>query len=143
MMMHPDTVPGLGDGGAHAGTICDASFATYALTHWGRDRARGRFELPWLVKRQTHDTAAAVGLCDRGLVQPGMKADLNVIDFARLQLRRPHIVHDLPAHGRRLMQAADGYAATIVSGVVTYRDGEPTGALPGTLVRGAKPRRTA
>jgi N-acyl-D-aspartate/D-glutamate deacylase len=143
MMMHPDTVPGLGDGGAHAGTICDASFATYALTHWGRDRARGRFELPWLVKRQTHDTAAAVGLCDRGLVQPGMKADLNVIDFARLQLRRPHIVHDLPAHGRRLMQAAHGYAATIVSGVVTYRDGEPTGALPGTLVRGAKPRRTA
>jgi N-acyl-D-aspartate/D-glutamate deacylase len=143
MMTHPDTVSGLGDGGAHVGTICDASFPTYALTHWGRDRARGRFELPWLIKRQTCDTAAAVGLFDRGLVRPGMKADLNVIDFARLRLRRPYIVHDLPARGRRLMQTADGYVATVVSGVITYRDGQPTGALPGKLVRGAQPRRTA
>jgi N-acyl-D-aspartate/D-glutamate deacylase len=143
MMTHAETVSGLGDGGAHVGTICDASFPTYALTHWGRDRARGRFALPWLIKRQTSDTAAAVGLCDRGLVRPGMKADLNVIDFARLQLRRPYIVHDLPAGGRRLMQTAAGYVATVVSGVVTYREGEPTGALPGTLVRGAKPRRTS
>jgi N-acyl-D-aspartate/D-glutamate deacylase len=142
MLAHQDTVSGLGDGGAHVGTICDASFPTYALTHWGRDRPRGRFELPWLIKRQTSDTAAAVGLFDRGLVRPGMKADLNVIDFARLRLHRPYIVHDLPARGRRLMQTADGYVATIVSGVVTYREGEPTGALPGTLVRGAKPRRT-
>jgi N-acyl-D-aspartate/D-glutamate deacylase len=142
MMTHAETVSGLGDGGAHVGTICDASFPTYALTHWGRDRARGRFELPWLIKRQTSDTAAAVGLHDRGLVRPGMKADLNVIDFARLQLRRPYIVHDLPAGGRRLMQTAAGYVATVVSGVVTYREGEPTGALPGTLVRGAKPRRS-
>jgi N-acyl-D-aspartate/D-glutamate deacylase len=141
MMLHKDTVAGLGDGGAHVGTICDASFTTYALTHWGRDRARGRFELPWLVKRQTRDTAAAVGLHDRGLVQPGMKADLNVIDFARLRLGRPYIVHDLPARGRRLMQTAQGYAATIVSGAVTYREGEPTGALPGRLVRGAQPAR--
>lgn len=141
MMAHDATLAGLGDGGAHVGTICDASFTTYALTHWGRDRSRGRFELPWLVKRQTRDTAAAVGLLDRGLVQPGMKADLNVIDFARLQLRRPCIVHDLPARGRRLMQGADGYVATVVSGAVTYRDGEPTGALPGKLVRGAQPRR--
>jgi N-acyl-D-aspartate/D-glutamate deacylase len=137
MMTHADTVSGLGDGGAHVGTICDASFPTYALTHWGRDRARGRFALPWLIKRQTSDTAAAVGLHDRGLVRPGMKADLNVIDFAR-----PYIVHDLPAGGRRLMQTAAGYVATVVSGVVTYREGEPTGALPGTLVRGAQPRRT-
>jgi N-acyl-D-aspartate/D-glutamate deacylase len=143
MMTHKDTVSGLGDGGAHVGTICDASFPTHALTHWGRDRARGRFELPWLIKRQTSDTAAAVGLLDRGLVRPGMKADLNVIDFARLRMRRPYIVYDLPANGRRLMQKADGYVATVVSGVVTYRDGEPTGALPGKLVRGAQPRRTA
>ena len=142
MMTHADTVSGLGDGGAHVGTICDASFPTYALTHWGRDRARGRFALPWLIKRQTSDTAAAVGLLDRGLVRPGMKADLNVIDFARLRLRRPYIVRDLPAGGRRLMQTAEGYVATVVSGAVTYRDGEPTGALPGTLVRGAKPWRT-
>jgi N-acyl-D-aspartate/D-glutamate deacylase len=143
MMAHDATLAGLGDGGAHVGTICDASFTTYALTHWGRDRAHGRFELPWLIKRQTHDTAAAVGLHDRGQVLPGMKADLNVIDFARLRLRRPYIVHDLPARGRRLMQTADGYVATIVSGAVTYRHGEPTGALPGTLVRGAQPRRIA
>jgi N-acyl-D-aspartate/D-glutamate deacylase len=143
MMTHKDTVSGLGDGGAHVGTICDASFPTHALTHWGRDRAAGRFELPWLIKRQTSETAAAVGLLDRGLVRPGMKADLNVIDFARLRMRRPYIVYDLPANGRRLMQKADGYVATVVSGVVTYRDGEPTGALPGKLVRGAQPRRTA
>lgn len=141
MMAHDATLAGLGDGGAHVGTICDASFTTYALTHWGRDRARGRFELPWLIKRQTHDTAAAVGLADRGLVRPGMKADLNVIDFERLRLRPPYIVHDLPASGRRLMQTADGYVATVVSGAVTYRGGEPTGALPGKLVRGAQPRR--
>jgi N-acyl-D-aspartate/D-glutamate deacylase len=138
MMAHKDTLFGLGDGGAHVGTICDASFPTYALTHWGRDRPRGRFELPWLIKRQTRETAAAVGLLDRGLVRPGMKADLNVIDFARLRLERPYIVHDLPARGRRLMQTAQGYVATIVSGAVTYREGEPTGALPGKLVRGAQ-----
>jgi N-acyl-D-aspartate/D-glutamate deacylase len=142
MMAHDATLAGLGDGGAHVGTICDASFTTYSLTHWGRDRAHGRFELPWLIKRQTHDTAAAVGLDDRGLVRPGMKADLNVIDFDRLRLRRPYIVHDLPANGRRLMQTAEGYVATVVSGAVTYRGGEPTGALPGTLVRGAQPRRS-
>jgi N-acyl-D-aspartate/D-glutamate deacylase len=143
MMAHKDTVSGLGDGGAHVGTICDASLPTYQLTHWGRDRARGRFALPWLVRRQTRDTAAAVGLLDRGLIRRGMKADLNVIDFERLALRRPYIVHDLPARGRRLMQTAAGYVATVVSGVVTYREGEPTGALPGTLVRGAQPERTA
>jgi N-acyl-D-aspartate/D-glutamate deacylase len=142
MMTHKDTVAGLGDGGAHVGTICDASFSTYALTHWGRDRAHGRFELPWLIKRQTSDTAAAVGLLDRGLIRPGMKADVNVIDFARLRLGRPYIVHDLPARGRRLMQKAEGYVATIVSGAITYREGEPTGALRGQLVRGAQSRRS-
>jgi N-acyl-D-aspartate/D-glutamate deacylase len=141
MMVHDATVAGLGDGGAHVGTICDASFTTYALTHWGRDRPHGRLELPWLIRRQTRDTAAAVGLLDRGAIAPGMKADLNVIDFARLRLGRPYIVHDLPARGRRLMQTAAGYVATVVSGAITYRDGEPTGALPGVLVRGAQPRR--
>jgi N-acyl-D-aspartate/D-glutamate deacylase len=138
MMTHKDTVFGLGDGGAHVATICDASFPTCALTHWARDRRHGRLELPWLVKRQTRDTAAAVGLLDRGLLAVGMKADVNVIDFNRLRLRRPYIVHDLPANGRRLMQKAEGYVATIVSGEVTYRDGDPTGALPGVLVRGAQ-----
>jgi N-acyl-D-aspartate/D-glutamate deacylase len=139
MMTHKDTLFGLGDGGAHVGTICDASFTTYALTHWGRDRARGRLGLPWLIKRQTHDTAAAVGLHDRGCLRPGMKGDLNVIDFPRLRLRRPFIVRDLPAGGKRLMQTAEGYVATVVNGAVTYREGQPTGALPGRLVRGARP----
>ncbi|OGI63966.1 MAG: amidohydrolase [Candidatus Muproteobacteria bacterium RBG_16_60_9] len=138
MMTHEHTVFGLGDGGAHVATICDASFPTFALTHWARDRKHGRLELPWLVKRQTRDTAAAVGLLDRGLVAIGMKADINVIDFGRLRLRRPYMAYDLPANGRRLMQKAEGYVATIVSGEVTYRDGDPTGALPGTLVRGAQ-----
>jgi len=136
MMAHELTLFGLGDGGAHVGTICDASFTTYALTHWGRDRQKGRFPLPWLVKRQTRDNAVAVGLLDRGLLRPGMKADLNVIDFARLRLRRPFIVHDLPAGGKRLMQTAEGYVATVVDGEVVYREGVATGALPGKLVRG-------
>ncbi|HLF22690.1 MAG TPA: amidohydrolase family protein, partial [Burkholderiales bacterium] len=138
MMTHEHTVFGLGDGGAHVATVCDASFPTFALTHWARDRREGRLELPWLVKRQTRDTAAAVGLLDRGLLAVGMKADINVIDFERLRLRRPYIVHDLPANGRRLLQKAEGYVATIVSGEITYREGDPTGALPGTLVRGAQ-----
>ena len=140
MLAHPNTVPGLGDGGAHVGTICDASFPTTMLTHWGRDRIRGpRFELPWLVARQCRATAEAVGLLDRGLVAPGYKADLNVIDFERLGLERPFIRHDLPAGGKRLMQPAHGYSHTIVSGVETYTDGAPTGALPGRLVRGHQP----
>ncbi len=138
MITHPHTVFGLGDGGAHVATICDASFPTFALTHWGRDRREGRLELPWIVRRQTRDTAAAVGLLDRGLIAVGMKADINVIDFDRLRLRRPYIAHDLPANGRRLMQKAEGYVATIVSGEVIYREGDPTGALPGALVRGAQ-----
>jgi N-acyl-D-aspartate/D-glutamate deacylase len=138
MMLHAHTLSGLGDGGAHVATICDASVPTYQLTHWGRDRNHGRFELPWLIKRQTRDTAAAVGLLDRGLLKVGMKGDLNVIDFDRLKLRRPYMVYDLPANGRRLMQKAEGYVATVVSGEVTYRDGEPTDALPGKLVRGAQ-----
>jgi N-acyl-D-aspartate/D-glutamate deacylase len=142
MMQHPDCVMGLGDGGAHVGLISDASFCTYLLAHWGRDRARDRFDVGWLVKRQTRDTAHAVGLLDRGIIAPGMKADLNVIDFDKLRVERPVMAFDLPAGGKRLLQRARGYTATVVSGAIVYREGEPTGALPGKLVRGpqAPPR---
>jgi len=136
MIADPNTIMGLGDGGAHVGLIADASFPTYLLMHWGRDRSRGRFDVSWLVKRQTRDTADAVGLHDRGTVAPGYKADLNVIDFDALALDLPFMAFDLPAGGKRLLQKARGYTATIVSGVTVYRDGEPTGALPGRLVRG-------
>jgi N-acyl-D-aspartate/D-glutamate deacylase len=136
MLAHPHVVPGLADGGAHAGTICDASFPTTLLAYWGRDRARGRLELPYLVQRQCRDTARAVGLTDRGVLAPGYKADLNVVDFDNLQLHKPEMHHDLPAGGKRLLQRATGYLHTIVNGRETYRDGEPTGALPGRLVRG-------
>ena len=136
MILSENTVMGLGDGGAHVGTICDASFITTLLTHWGRDRSRGeRIDLPTLIKRQTHDTARAVDLNDRGVLAPGMKADINLIDFDNLKVRAPQIVHDLPAGGARLQQKADGYLATIVAGEVTYENGEPTEALPGRLLR--------
>jgi len=139
MMRHPDTVPGLSDGGAHVGMICDGSFPTSNLTHWTRDRTRGeKLGLEQMIRMQTRDTAEAVGLYDRGLVAPGYRADLNVIHFQRLNLRAPEVAYDLPSGGRRLIQRADGYVATIVAGQVTYRDGEPTGALPGRLLRGAQ-----
>jgi len=137
MMRHPGAVLGLGDGGAHCGTICDGSYPTFMLTHWVRDRARGpRMSLPSVVKALSRDTAQTVGLDDRGVIATGAKADLNVIDFDRLTLHAPTVAHDLPGGGRRLVQRADGYAATIVSGEVVYRDGAATGALPGRLVRG-------
>jgi len=136
MIAHPDTVQGLGDGGAHVGIISDASFATYLLTHWGRDRATGKFDLGYLVKRQTADTARAVGLMDRGVIATGKKGDLNIIDFDRLQVQAPKMAFDLPAGGKRLLQGANGYDATIVSGQVAYRGGEATSALAGKLVRG-------
>lgn len=136
MILHKDTVMGLGDGGAHVGTICDASFITSLLTHWGRDRSRGEgIDLPTLVKCQTQDTARAVDLTDRGTLQPGMRADLNIIDFDNLNVRLPEMVNDLPAGGARLQQRADGYAMTIVHGEPTYVDGDATDALPGRLVR--------
>ncbi|MBL9096588.1 MAG: amidohydrolase family protein [Alphaproteobacteria bacterium] len=139
MMRHPHTVLGLGDGGAHVGMICDGSFPTSMLTHWTRDRTRGsKLPLEWVIKAQSRDTALAVGLADRGLLKPGYKADLNVIDHARLTLHRPSVAYDLPTGGRRLVQHADGYEATIVSGEITYREGKPTRALPGKLIRGAK-----
>ena len=139
MMAHPDTVLGLGDGGAHVGLISDASFPTYALSHWGRDRDHDRFPVAWLVEQLTSRTARAVGLRDRGIVAPGLRADLNVIDFDRLQCERPAMAYDLPAGGKRLLQSARGYHATIVAGQVIARDGKPTGALPGHLVRGPQP----
>ena len=137
MLAHPLTVPGLSDGGAHVGTICDGSFPTSLLTHWGRDRDRGpKFGLPFLVQRQARCTAEAVGLLDRGLLAPGYKADINVIDFDHLALQPPEMLHDLPAGGKRLLQKASGYLHTMVSGVETYADGAPTGELPGRFVRG-------
>ena len=137
MLIHPLTVPGLGDAGAHCGLICDGSFPTYLLLHWGRARTRGaRLPVEELVKRQTADTAALVGLHDRGALVPGKKADLNLIDPDALALAHPEIVYDLPAGGKRLVQRARGYRATLVSGEVVLADGEPTGALPGKLVRG-------
>ncbi len=140
MLGHPLTVPGLGDGGAHVGTICDGSFPTSLLAHWGRDRERGpRFDLPFLVQRQARGTAEAVGLLDRGLLAPGYKADVNIIDFDRLGLAAPQMVHDLPAGGKRLLQRATGYLHTFVSGVETQSGGRPTGELPGRLVRGQQP----
>ncbi|MEE4300492.1 MAG: amidohydrolase family protein [Pseudomonadales bacterium] len=143
MMRNPNTVLGLGDGGAHLGTICDASFSTHMLTHWTRDRTRGeKLPIETVVKWHTQDTAAAVGLHDRGILAPGYKADVNVIDHASLRLRAPRMVHDLPAGGRRLMQDAEGYRLAVVSGQVTYRDGIATEALPGRLVRGARPAPT-
>ena len=139
MMAHPNTLIGLGDGGAHVSILCDASAMTYGMTHWTRDRATGRFPVEWMVRRLTRDNAWALGLRDRGVIAPGLKADLNVIDHDRLTLHAPNVVYDLPAGGRRLMQRADGYVATILSGEIVCRDGVSTGQLPGRLVRGARP----
>ncbi|WP_315702694.1 MULTISPECIES: N-acyl-D-amino-acid deacylase family protein [unclassified Bradyrhizobium] len=139
MLRDPSAVPGLSDGGAHCGIICDASFPTYLLTHWTRDRKRGeKLSIPFVVTAQSRKTALSVGLSDRGLIAPGYKADVNVIDYDRLHLHPPKVHYDLPVGGRRLMQQVDGYEATIVSGVVTRRNGEATGAHPGRLIRGAQ-----
>ncbi len=140
MLVHERTIPGLGDGGAHVGTICDGSFPTTLLTHWCRDRTRGeRLEIPFVVRAQCRDTALALGLADRGLLAPGYRGDLNVVDFERLQLSPPEMHFDLPAGGRRLLQRATGYVSTVVAGEEVYAEGEPTGALPGRLIRGARP----
>jgi N-acyl-D-aspartate/D-glutamate deacylase len=140
MIHHPRAALGLGDGGAHCGIICDASIPTFMLSHWVRDRKRGpTIPVELAVRRMTSDTARLYGLEDRGLVRPGFKADLNVIDLDTVGLELPEMVFDLPAGGRRLVQRAHGYRASIVSGELTMRDGEPTGALPGRLIRGAQP----
>jgi len=143
MLEHPQAVFGLSDGGAHCGIICDASMPTFLLTHWVRDRKRGpRLALEAIVEAQTRRTAALYGYRDRGVLAPGYLADVNVIDLDRLRLHAPEMAFDLPASSRRLIQRVDGYDATVKRGVVTWRDGEPTGALPGQLVRGetAAPR---
>jgi N-acyl-D-aspartate/D-glutamate deacylase len=135
MLSHPLALPGLSDGGAHVGTICDASFPTFMLTHWARDRAGQRFELEQVIEMQTRRTAEFIGLRDRGTLEVGRKADLNIIDFEHLQLEAPHLIADLPAGGRRLMQGARGYRATLVSGEVVAENGHLTGQRPGRLVR--------
>jgi N-acyl-D-aspartate/D-glutamate deacylase len=134
LLTHPHTVAALGDGGAHVGSICDTSANIYLLTKWVREQ--GVIDLPAGIRMLTRDPAEFFSLNDRGLIVEGMKADLNIIDFDRLQLRTPHIVHDLPAGGKRFLQDADGILATLVAGQVIYREGEATGALPGRLVRG-------
>ncbi len=127
MIAYPNTLLGLGDGGAHVGIMCDAAATSYTLTRWTRDRRRGEmFPVVWVIKRLTWDNAAAIGLNDRGLVRVGMRADLNVIAY------------DLPTGGKRLVQRTDGFDATIVSGTVVYRNGEATGALPGAWSKGRR-----
>ena len=134
LLKNRNAIMGLGDGGAHVAFILDAGYQTWLLTHWGRER--GMFAPEELIRRLTSDTAGAAGLHDRGVLAVGKKADLNVIDWARLGADKPYVVHDLPAGGKRLLQKVHGYEATIVSGQVTFRDGVPTGVLPGRLVRG-------
>ena len=136
MLHDPACLLGLSDGGAHCTSIVDAGVPTYMLTHWARDRQRGpKVPLELLVKRQTSETADFFGLTDRGRLAPGMRADLNVIDFEGLQVRKPEIVHDMPANGRRFIQRVNGYEATICAGTPIFEHGEHTGALPGRLVR--------
>lgn len=139
LVRRDDVVLGLGDGGAHYGMICDASFPTYLLTHWVRDRPSGRLPLADVVCELTSVPARVAGLADRGRIAVGYKADLNVIDAGTLRLHRPVVSHDLPAGGRRLDQTADGYVATVVSGEVIAEHGTPTDARPGRLVRGRRP----
>ena len=136
-MQHPNSLVGLGDGGAHVGVLTDASAITYMLTHWTRDRDRGaKLSLPWAVKRLTRDNATAIGLNDRGLLAVGKKADINVIDHDNLKIGAPEVLYDLPGGGKRMVQRTEGYDATIVAGQIVYRKGVATNALPGRLVRG-------
>ena len=139
LLHRDDVVLGLGDGGAHYGMICDASYSTYFLAHWARDRKSGRFTVPAAVRELTSVPARIAGLADRGRIAVGYKADLNVIDHAALRLHKPVITHDLPAGGRRLDQTAEGYVATIVAGEVIAENGVPTDARPGKLIRGRQP----
>ena len=128
----------LSDGGAHCGTICDAASPTFLLQHWVRDRKRGKIPIELAIKKQCRDTALLYGMEDRGVLKTGYLADVNVIDMKALKLGKPWLAFDLPAGGKRLIQRTEGFDATIVSGQIVYRNGEPTGALPGRLVRGAQ-----
>lgn len=138
MMDNPNVVVGLGDGGAHYGVVCDASYATFLITHWTRDRAGDKLKLTDVIHDLTRRPATVAGLLDRGLVREGYKADINVIDYDRLTVHIPQMVQDLPGHGRRLTQYATGYVATIVSGEIILRDDQPTRSFPGRLVRGSQ-----
>ncbi|MBL4635353.1 MAG: amidohydrolase family protein [Kofleriaceae bacterium] len=135
MLTHPLALPGLSDAGAHVGTVCDASFPTFFMMHWARDRSTGKIPLEKIIKMQTHDTATFIGLSDRGVLAEGMRADINVIDFDKLRLHHPEMRQDLPGDGRRLLQAATGYLMTMVAGEVIVREDQLTGARPGRLVR--------
>ena len=139
MMEHPQALYGLSDGGAHVGTVCDASMPTYMLTHWTRDRKRGRkLDLPRVVRMLTGAQADYMGMTDRGYLRAGLKADINIIDLDRLQMEPPHMERDLPAGGQRLLQGATGYVATIVAGEVVIEEGTLTGAMPGTVYRAGR-----
>jgi N-acyl-D-aspartate/D-glutamate deacylase len=138
MLLHPTSAWGLGDGGAHCGTTCDASTPTFMLAHWARDRAHDRLPLEWVVRKMTSETATMYGLGDRGALVPGKIGDANVIDFEHLQLERPVMVHDLPGDARRFVQRARGYLSTVKSGEVVLCDGDDQGARPGQLLRGAR-----
>ena len=138
MLLHPTSAWGLGDGGAHCGTTCDASTPTFMLTHWARDRGHDRLPLEWVVRKMTSETAAMYGLGDRGVLVPGKIGDANVIDYEHLRLDRPVMVHDLPGDARRFVQRARGYLTTVKSGEVVLCDGDDQGARPGQLLRGAR-----
>jgi N-acyl-D-amino-acid deacylase len=141
MLNDPACLLGLSDGGAHCTSIVDSGVPTFMLMHWGRDRSRGpRLPLEHLVKRQTSETADFFGFADRGRLKPGLRADINLIDFDRLQVQKPELVHDMPAGGRRFVQRVDGYEATFVAGEAIFERGEHTGALPGRLVRAGRER---
>jgi N-acyl-D-aspartate/D-glutamate deacylase len=139
MLNDPACLLGLSDGGAHCTSIVDAGVPTFMLMHWGRDRSRGpRLPLELLVKRQTSETSDFFGLSDRGRLAPGMRADVNVIDFKNLTVQKPELVHDMPAGGRRFVQRVEGYETTLVAGTPIFERGEHTGALPGKLVRAGR-----
>jgi len=144
MLNDPACLLGLSDGGAHCTSIIDAGVPSYMLTHWGRDRSRGpRLPLEMLVKRQTSETADFFGLSDRGRLAPGLRADVNLIDFERLQMQKPELIHDMPANGRRFVQRVEGYEATLVAGQPIFARGEHTGAMPGRLVRAGRASETS
>ena len=139
MLNDPACLLGLSDGGAHCTSIVDCGVPTYMLTHWSRDRVRGpKLPVEKLIKRQTSETADFFGFSDRGRLAPGLRADVNLIDYDRLQVQKPELVHDMPANGRRFVQKVDGYEATIVAGTPIFERGEHTGALPGRLVRAGR-----
>jgi N-acyl-D-aspartate/D-glutamate deacylase len=139
MLNDPACLLGLSDGGAHCTSIVDSGLPSFMLQHWGRDRHRGpKLPLEHLVKRQTSETADFFGLSDRGRLVPGMRADVNLIDFDRLRLHKPELVHDMPANGRRFVQRVEGYEATLAAGIPIFERGEHTGAMPGRLVRAGR-----